>query len=120
MTKADVRALARQMGLPTWDLPPMACLASRIPHGTPLTAEALARIDAAESYLRAAFDLRTLRVRDHFPLARIEVDEADVERLAQRGPRAQIVRQLRQLGYRYVTLDLEGFCSGSMNPQRAP
>jgi uncharacterized protein len=116
LTKADVRALARQMELPVWDLPPMACLASRIPYGTPLTAEALARVDAAESFLRAAFALRALRVRDHFPLARLEVDEAEIERLARPGPRAQIVERLRQLGYRYVTLDLQGFRSGSMNP----
>lgn len=116
LTKADVRALARQMGLETWDMPSMACLASRIPHGTPLTAGALARIDAAESYLRTTFGLRSLRVRDHFPLARIEVDETEVERLAQPGPRARIVQHLQQLGYRYVALDLQGFRSGSMNP----
>lgn len=116
LTKADVRALARQRGLSVWDLPPMACLASRIPHGTPLTAEALARVDAAESFLRATFGLRVLRVRDHFPLARLEVDEAEIEHLARPRARAQIVDRLRQLGYRYVALDLQGFRSGSMNP----
>lgn len=74
-TKADVRALSRQMDLPTWDLPSMACLASRVPYDTPLTAEALTRIEAAEAYLRKRFALRQLRVRDHFPIARIEVPE---------------------------------------------
>lgn len=116
LTKADVRALARQMGLAVWHLPPMACLATRIPHGTPLTAEALARVDAAESFLWTTFGLRALRVRDHFPLARLEVAEAAIERLVRPRARARIVARLRQLGYRYVTLDLQGFRSGSMNP----
>ncbi len=116
LTKEDVRALSRRMGLPTWDLPSMACLASRIPYNTPLTGEALARIDAAESYLRERFALGQLRVRDHFPLARIEVPEAEIARLSSTDARAEIVRRLRELGYRYITLDLEGFRSGSMNP----
>jgi len=114
-TKADVRALSRHEGLPTWDLPSMACLASRIPYGTPLTNEALARIDAAESALRERFALRQLRVRDHFPLARLEVPEADIARLSQPEIREEIVHRLQELGYRYVTLDLQGFRSGSMN-----
>jgi len=116
LTKEDVRALSRRMGLPTWDLPSMACLASRIPYNTPLTGEALARIDAAESYLRERFALGQLRVRDHFPLARIEVPETEIARLSSADTRAAIVRRLRELGYRYVTLYLEGFRSGSMNP----
>jgi uncharacterized protein len=114
-TKADVRALSRQMGLPTWDHPSMACLASRIPYDDPLTAEALARIEAAESVLRERFGLRQLRVRDHFPLARIEVPEDDVSGLAQPDTRKEIVQHLQDLGYRYVTLDLRGFRSGSLN-----
>jgi uncharacterized protein len=115
-TKDDVRALSRDMALPTWDLPSMACLASRIPYDTPLTPEALARIDAAESFLRERFALRQLRVRDHFPLARIEAPEAEIARLAQPGTREVIACRLQELGYRYVTLDLQGFRSGSMNP----
>jgi uncharacterized protein len=114
-TKADVRALSRHMDLPTWDLAAMACLASRIPYDTPLTAEALARVDAAESYLRERFELRQLRVRDHYPLARIEVLEDDIARLSQPDARGRIVRHLRDLGYHYVTLDLRGFRSGSLN-----
>jgi uncharacterized protein len=114
-TKADVRALSRQMGLPTWDLPSMACLASRVPYGTPLTVEALSRVDAAESILRQRFDLRQLRVRDHFPVARIEVPEAEIARLIQADAREEIADRLRELGYRYVTLDLQGFRSGSLN-----
>jgi len=114
-TKADVRTLSRQMGLPTWDLPSMACLASRIPYGTPLATEALARVDGAESALRERFALRQLRVRDHFPLARIEVPESEIARLTHPDVREQIVLRLRELGYRYVTLDLQGFRSGSLN-----
>ena len=114
-TKADVRALSRQMGLPTWDHPSMACLASRVPYDAPLTTEALARIEAAESVLRERFGLGQLRVRDHFPLARIEVPEADVTGLAQPETRREVVQRLQELGYRYVTLDLRGFRSGSLN-----
>lgn len=118
-TKEDVRALSRQLGLPTWNLPLMACLASRVPYDTPLTQEALARIDAAESFLRELLPSQGgVRVRDHFPLARIEVPEAEIARLAQPDLRAQITRRLQELGYRYVTLDLQGFRSGSMNPEQ--
>ncbi|MGB9870965.1 MAG: ATP-dependent sacrificial sulfur transferase LarE [Anaerolineae bacterium] len=116
LTKADIRELSRQMGLSTADLPSMACLASRIPYGTPLTPEALARVDAAEEVLRREWGLRQVRVRDHFPLARLEVPEDDIPRLAAPPARQEIVRRLRELGYRYVTLDLEGFRSGSLNP----
>jgi uncharacterized protein len=93
----------------------MACLASRIPYDTPLTAEALARIDSAEAALRQRFGLHQLRVRDHFPLARIEVPEDDVTRLTGTEPRQWVVSRFQELGYRYVTLDLRGFRSGSMN-----
>ena len=93
----------------------MACLASRIPYDMPLTSEALARVEAAESALREHFSLRQLRVRDHFPIARIEVPEAEIARLTQHGVRQEIIRQLQTLGYSYVTLDLRGFRSGSLN-----
>jgi uncharacterized protein len=114
-SKAEVRALSRQMGLPTWDHPVLACLASRIPYGTALSSEGLARVDAAESWLRAHLALSQVRVRDHFPVARIEVPAEEIARLAQPGVREQIAGRLRELGYRYVSLDLEGFRSGSMN-----
>jgi uncharacterized protein len=115
MTKADIRALSREMGLPTWDAPSMACLASRFPYGTPLTKEGLERVDAAEEYLRALCGLTQLRVRDHWPMARIEVPEHEIAALAEGGVRAQIVARFRELGYTYVTLDMAGFRSGSMN-----
>jgi uncharacterized protein len=115
LTKEDIRILSRQMGLPTWDVPSMACLASRFPYGSSLTREGLARVDAAESYLRETFGLRQLRVRDHMPVARIEVPEDALAPLVTKAGRVQIVSHLKELGYTYVTLDLAGFRSGSLN-----
>jgi len=115
LTKVDVRALSRAMDLPTWDLPSMACLASRMPYGVPLTAQALRRVEAAESVLRDRFVLGQLRVRDHFPIARIEIPGKDIDRVSRSPVRENVVQALQALGYRYVTLDLEGFRSGSLN-----
>ncbi|MBN1660328.1 MAG: ATP-dependent sacrificial sulfur transferase LarE [Anaerolineae bacterium] len=115
LTKAQIRALSRARGLPTWDRPADACLASRFPYGTRLTREGLARVEAAEEALRAAWQVRQVRVRDHLPLARIEVAAADIARLAAPGPRQAAVDALRSLGYRYITLDLEGYRMGSLN-----
>lgn len=115
LTKVDVRALSRAMDLPTWDLPSMACLASRMPYGVPLTAQALRRVEAAESVLRDRFILGQLRVRDHFPIARIEIPGKDIDRMSRSPIRENVVHALQALGYRYVTLDLEGFRSGSLN-----
>ena len=115
LTKAEIRELSRERGLPTWDKPSMACLASRIPYGTPITAEGLQRVGAAESFLRETLNLRQLRVRDHGPIARIEVETQHIAKLTQKESRHRIVEGLRELGYQYVTLDLGGFRSGSMN-----
>jgi len=113
--KAEIRALARARGLPNWDQPSMACLASRLPYGTPLTTEALRRVERAEEFLRERFGLGQVRVRDHMPVARIECEEADIPLLLEAGPRAEVERALRDLGWRYTTLDLRGFRTGSMN-----
>jgi uncharacterized protein len=115
MTKADIRALSKELGLPTWNAPSMACLASRFPYGVPLSEEGLQRVDAAENYIRERCGLEQLRVRDHWPQARIEVPEADIAALFEADVRAQIVDRFRELGYAYVSLDLAGFRSGSMN-----
>jgi uncharacterized protein len=112
LTKAEIRELSRERGLPTWDKPAMACLSSRIPYGTEVTVEALERIGAAEAYLRS-LGLRQLRVRHHDDVARIEVEPEAIAVLVER--REQIVERLKSLGYRYVTLDLAGFRSGSLN-----
>jgi uncharacterized protein len=115
LTKADIRALSKEMGLPTWDAPSMACLASRFPYGTPLTEEGLQRVDAAEAFLRQAFGIRQLRVRDHLPVARIEVLATDFPVLIAAKARTRIVSRFKELGYAYVALDLAGFRSGSLN-----
>jgi len=112
LTKDDVRTLSRERGLPTWDKPAMACLSSRIPYGTPVTVEALGRIGDAEAYLRS-LGVRQLRVRHHDDVARIEADEAGLALLIAR--RAEVVERLKALGYLYVTLDLSGYRSGSLN-----
>lgn len=112
LTKEEIRALSRERGLPTWDKPAMACLSSRIPYGTPVTVEALGRIGDAEAYLRS-LGLRQLRVRHHEDVARIETDEAGLALLIAR--RGEVVERLKALGYLYVTLDLAGYRSGSLN-----
>ncbi|OGO52830.1 MAG: TIGR00268 family protein [Chloroflexi bacterium RBG_16_68_14] len=114
LTKEEIRQLSRQRGLPTWDKPAMACLSSRIPYGTPVTVEALARIGAAEAFLRS-LGIRQLRVRHHGDVARIELEPEGMEVLMRDGNRERAVERLKELGYRYVTLDLAGFRSGSLN-----
>jgi uncharacterized protein len=111
-TKADVRAASRSLGLRTWDKPAAACLASRVPYGTPVTIGVLSAVAAAESALRA-MGFRQLRVRHYGDLARIElpIDEL-APAVARRG---EVVAAVQAAGYRYVTLDLEGFRSGNLN-----
>ncbi len=113
--KADVRALAEFWDLPVWDKPATPCLSSRVAYGEAVTPERLAMIDAAEQYLRS-FGLRGLRVRYHKgDMARLEVPLEALAELCAAGVREQVVTRLKQLGFKYVTLDLEGFRSGSLN-----
>ncbi len=112
ITKAEVRALARMLGLPNWDKPAAACLSSRIPYGTPVTREVLRRVEAAEEALRD-LGFRQLRVRHHDTVARIEVPPEEFERLL--AYRDEVVQRVKSAGYVYVTLDLQGFRSGSSN-----
>ncbi len=114
LNKDEIRALSRERGLPTWDKPAMACLSSRIPYGTPVTVEALERIGAAEAFLRT-LGLRQLRVRHHGDVARIELEPEGMDALMRDGNRRRAVERLNELGYKYVTLDLAGFRSGSLN-----
>jgi uncharacterized protein len=115
LTKAEVRALAHAWGLPTWDKPASPCLSSRLAPGVTVTPERTGRVEAAEAYLRQ-LGLRELRVRLHEgELARVEVPAAELPRLADPAVREPLVRYLRELGFRFVTLDLEGFRSGSLN-----
>jgi len=114
ITKEEIRALSREMGLPTWDKPAMACLASRIPHGTPVTVEALDQVGAAEAMLRS-IGFRQVRVRHHGDTARIEADEAGLALALEPGHRARILSALQGLGFRFVTLDLAGYRQGSVS-----
>jgi len=114
-TKADVRALARFWGLPTWDKPASPCLSSRLAPGVEVTTERTARVEAAEEYLRS-LGYRECRVRLHEgELARIEVPAEGLARLADPVVREELARRFKELGFRFVTLDLEGFRSGSLN-----
>lgn len=112
MTKHDIRTASKALGLVTWDKPSMACLATRVPYGQPLTAGALARIEQAEEALRE-MGFATCRLRDHFPVARIELapDQLSVALRMRR----KLIERIKAAGYTFVTLDLEGFRSGSMN-----
>lgn len=112
--KADVRAAAAHYGLASADKPASPCLASRIPYGTEITRENLAMVEQAEALLRS-LGFRELRVRHFGDTARIEVPLADLARLGACGVREQVVEGFKALGYRYITLDLEGFRSGSLN-----
>lgn len=115
ITKAEVRELAAAWGLPVWDKPAMPCLSSRIAYGEEVTPERLAMIDRAEQFLRR-HELANLRVRYHRgDLARIEVPLSDLPRLLDADFRAELTSELRRLGFKFVTLDLEGFRSGSLN-----
>lgn len=117
MTKAQIRALSHEMGLPTWDMPSAACLASRFAYGEVITEVKLKRVELAEDYLHDLGFVQ-LRVRSHGQdgrLARIEVDADQIVRLAQPELREQVVARLRELGFSYVSLDLVGFRSGAMN-----
>jgi len=114
LTKEDIRVLSKEMNLPTWDKPAAPCLSSRIPYGSIITKEKLARIERAENYLRS-LGLTVLRVRDHDDVARIEVPSEQIAWLLDESRRVEITEKLKSYGYRYVTVDLLGFRSGSMN-----
>lgn len=114
LTKADIRALARHLGLPIWDKPALACYSSRIPYGTPVTVEALRQIGRAERALRA-LGFRQVRVRHHDTVARIELDPGDFPRLLDPALRETAIQAVRAAGYAYVALDLAGYRTGSLN-----
>lgn len=114
LTKAEIRALSRRLGLPTADKPSSPCLSSRFPYGTAITLDGLRKVAGAEQVLhRLGFP--ECRVRNHDPVARIEVPAAQLQRLTEPALREALVRELRGLGFAYVTVDLQGFRSGSLN-----
>lgn len=114
LTKNDIRQLSRQKGLPTAEEPSSPCLASRIAYGEPITEEKLAQIEGAEAFLRS-LGFREFRVRHHGTIARLELPPSEIEKAAAPELRKQIAAELKQLGFRYIALDLEGFRSGSLN-----
>jgi uncharacterized protein len=114
LTKAEVRALSRELGLPTWDKPQLACLSSRFPYGTEITPDRLARVDGFEDGLRA-LGFRQLRVRYHGDVARLELEASAMPRALEPGTREAIVALGRRHGFTFVALDLAGFASGSLN-----
>jgi len=114
LTKEEVRRLARSLGLSNWDKPSFACLSSRFPYGEEITAEKLARVEQAEDLLRS-LGFRQFRVRHHQNIARLELEPSDLARFAQEELRSQVTRRLKELGFAYVTLDLEGYRTGSLN-----
>jgi len=114
LTKQEIRTLSREMGLPTWDKPAMACLSSRVPYGERISREKLEQIDRAEQLLRE-LGFRQVRVRHHGDIARIELAPEDMARFCGDGLADPIARRIKELGFQYVTLDLQGYRSGSMN-----
>ena len=114
MSKSEVREFSRRVGLPTWDKPASPCLSSRIAYGTTVTIERLDKVDRGEEILRE-FGFREFRVRHHDTLVRLEIAPAELDRVLRRDVIEQLAARFRELGFKYVTLDLQGFRSGSMN-----
>ncbi|HEX4211341.1 MAG TPA: ATP-dependent sacrificial sulfur transferase LarE [Candidatus Binataceae bacterium] len=114
MTKADIRHFSRAMGLPTWDRPASPCLSSRFPYGTQITPEGLRQVEEGERVLHA-MGFAVARVRYHGEVARLEVEAAAIPRLLQPEVRESIDRELKRIGFRFVSVDLKGFRSGSLN-----
>jgi len=113
-TKEDIRQLSKELDLATWNKPALACLASRFPYGKPLTKQDLGRVGKAEKLLRD-MGIGQIRVRHHGHIARIEVPRGEINRLLSDSFREKLVDKLKELGYTYITLDLEGYRTGSMN-----
>ena len=114
LTKSEIRELSKEMGLPTWEKPSAACLASRIPYGEEITEEKLSKIEAAEDFLKG-LGFTNIRVRAHGDLARIELMPKETGRMAEEDIRKDVSYKLKELGFTYVTLDLEGYRMGSLN-----
>lgn len=119
LSKAEVRLLSRRLQLPTWNKPAYACLASRIPYHEEITVAKLRQIDAAEELIRSRWPAIQVRVRHYGDTARIEVEPGSIAKLAARSVRPELVQAIKALGFKFVTLDLEGYRTGSLNPETA-
>ncbi len=117
--KEEIRLLSRRAGLPTWDKPSKACLSSRLPFGSEITPDKLAAVEEAENFLED-LGFKEIRVRHHGEIARVEVNEGQISRLASPGVREQVVSKLRFLGFKFITVDLAGYSTGSFNPEGRP
>jgi uncharacterized protein len=117
--KDKIRSLSETLGLPTWNKPSLACLASRFPYGMKITKENLAKVDKAETFLRK-FGVTQARVRHHDQIARIEIPKNEISKLLKEEAMDKIVTKFKKLGYTYVTVDLEGYRTGSMNEKNIP
>jgi pyridinium-3,5-biscarboxylic acid mononucleotide sulfurtransferase len=117
LTKSEIRMYSRDMGLPTWDLPALSCLATRIPCGEELTEVKLKMIDESEDYLRK-LGFRQLRVRYHYPVARIELDSQEMPRIFEAGIRERAAAGLKAIGFDYIAIDIEGYRTGSMDGRK--
>ncbi len=117
LAKEDIRRYSKIMGLPTWNAPPLACLATRIPYNEEITAVKLKMIDRAEEFIRS-LGFKQVRVRYHRPIARIELDPADISRLIEPSIRKKTVKRLKAIGFGHITIDMEGYRSGSMDEQK--
>lgn len=114
LTKEEIRALSKEMNLPTWDKPPQPCLSTRFPYGAQITREKLSRVELAEEFL-TGFGIKQLRVRVHGDIARIEVPREDMSIFLDEDKSKEIVDRFKALGYTYITLDIQGYRMGSMN-----
>jgi uncharacterized protein len=114
LTKQEIRDLSKEMGLPTWDKPAQACLASRIPYGTKITPEILKKIEAGENYLKS-LGFKQVRARHHGNLVRLELDQSSLDQLIESELLDRISKKFELLGYTYVTVDLKGYRTGSLN-----
>jgi uncharacterized protein len=119
LTKKEIRQLSKEMKLPTFDKPSLACLASRFPYGQEIDQKKLTMVEKAEAYLHT-LNFKQCRVRHHDAIARIEVDQEDLERFFDPTVRKRVNKRFKNLGFTYITLDLEGYRSGSMNEPLAP
>ncbi len=114
LTKEEIREYSRLLNLPTWNKPALACLASRLPYGEKISKAVLKKIEKAEDFL-CSLGFKQIRIRYHHPIARIEIEKDEIPRILQRNIREKIIRKLKKMKFEYITLDLEGYRSGSMD-----
>lgn len=117
LTKADIRNYSKSMGLPTWDLPALACLATRVPYGEELTEAKLKMLDESENYLRS-LGFKQVRVRYHYPVARIELTPKEMPRIFEEGIRKKAADRLKAIGFDYIAVDIEGYRTGSLDGRK--